>query len=291
MKNILFYGGASLLSYMLVNELKRRYKIYLGLNKRWVKGSDTYSLRISDNSKVLKEILKSRKIDTIINCSGLTSVEECEKNKIMACELNTLLPSQIARVSNQLNISFVHISTDHLFDGNKYFYEENHITNPLNTYGSTKENGEVCVLRENPKSLIIRTNFFGNGPDYKNSFSDTIIKSLKDGRRIKLFTDVFYTPIIINELSKVVLKLIEGNSSGIFNVSSNERISKYDFGIMIAKNFKFAKNLIIRDKLVRRKDLVKRPLDMSLSNKKVVKTTGIKIMPIEKQISYLKINR
>ena len=103
MKNILFYGGASLLSYMWVNELKRRYKIYLGLNKRWVKGSDTYSLRISDNSKVLKEILKSRKIDTIINCSGLTSVEECEKNKIMACELNTLLPSQIAKVSNQLN--------------------------------------------------------------------------------------------------------------------------------------------------------------------------------------------
>ena len=116
-------------------------------------------------------------------------------------------------------------------------------------------------------------------------------RPLKDGRRIKLFSDVFYTPIIINELSRIVLKLIEGHNSGIFNVSSNERISKYDFGIMIAKNFKFAKNLIIRDKLVRRKDLVKRPLDMSLSNKKVVKTTGIKIMPIEKQISYLKINR
>ena len=291
MKNILFYGGASLLSFMWVNELKSRYKIYLGLNKKWVEGTGTHSLRISNNSKRLKEILISRKIDTIINCSGLTSVEECEKNKIMAYELNTFLPSQIARVSNQLNISFVHISTDHLFDGEKFLYEENHVTNPLNIYASTKEKGEVSVLNANPKSLIIRTNFFGNGPDYKNSFSDTIIKSLKDGRRIKLFSDVYYTPIIINELSKVVLKLIEGNSSGIFNVSSNERISKYDFGIMIAKNFKFAKDLIIRDKLVRRKDLVKRPLDMSLSNKKVVKTTGIKIMPIEKQISYLKINR
>ena len=34
MKNILFYGGASLLSFMWVNELKSRYKIYLGLNKK-----------------------------------------------------------------------------------------------------------------------------------------------------------------------------------------------------------------------------------------------------------------
>ena len=84
--------------------------------------------------------------------------------------------------------------------------------------------------------------------------------------------------------------MIEGHNSGIFNVSSNERISKYDFGIMIAKNFKFAKDLIIKDKLANRSDLVKRPFDMSLSNEKVVRTTGINIIPLKQQITYLNCN-
>ncbi len=50
---------------------------------------------------------------------------------------------------------------------------------------------------------------------------------------------------------------------------SNERISKYDFGILIAENLNLPKSLILQGSISERDDLVIRPCDMSLSNNKV----------------------
>ena len=42
-------------------------------------------------------------------------------------------------------------------------------------------------------------------------------------------------------LSKVITKLIKNKFLGTINVSSDERISKYDFAILLAKIFNFKK--------------------------------------------------
>ena len=49
-------------------------------------------------------------------------------------------------------------------------------------------------------ALIIRTNFFGWGTSYRQSFSDFVIDNLRKGNNITLFNDVFYTPILIETL-------------------------------------------------------------------------------------------
>ena len=61
---------------------------------------------------------------------------------------------------------------------------------------------------------------------------------------IYLFEDVYFTPISVKELVNIMLSLVELNSSGIYNAVSNERISKYDFGILISNIFQMNSDLI-----------------------------------------------
>lgn len=276
-----------MLAFMWSDLWKEKFNIFLGLNRRWVELEGTNSLQISNNSIDLKTILKKNQIDILINCSGLTGVEECEEKFTVANQLNGLLPGQLANIASELNIKFIHISTDHLFDGTKKMYTEKDETNPLNNYALTKLLGETKVFQNNNDAIVIRTNFFGNGPNYKSSFSDKIISSLKKNEKISLFDNVYYTPIHINEISEIVDILICSDVSGIFNISSNERITKFEFGLMIAEIHNFNKDLIVPIKIEQKKNLIIRPKDMSLSNKKIKKQTGRNISPLSNQIELI----
>ena len=77
------------------------------------------------------------------------------------------------------------------------------------------------------------------------------------------------------------------NKKGIYNVVSNERITKYQFGMMLEKNLKLKKGFIKKGYLTKREDLIIRPVDMSLSNSKIIQELGIKILPLDKQIDLL----
>ena len=50
---------------------------------------------------------------------------------------------------------------------------------------------------------------------------------------------MYILPIYIGELVNIIHMLIDKNKQGIFNVVSKERISKFEFGIKIAKAFKY----------------------------------------------------
>jgi len=287
MKNILFFGGSSMLAFMWSDLWKEKFNIFLGLNRRWVELEGTNSLQISNDCIDLKTILKKNQIDILINCSGLTGVEECENKFTLANQLNGLLPGQLANIASKLNIKFIHISTDHLFDGTKKMYTEKDETNPLNNYALTKLLGETQVFQNNIDAIVIRTNFFGKGPNYKSSFSDKIISSLKKNEKITLFDNVYYTPIHINEISEIVDILITNDASGIYNISSNERITKFEFGLMIAEKHNFNKDLIVPIKIEQKKNLIIRPKDMSLSNEKIKKQTGRNISSLSNQIELI----
>jgi len=163
----------------------------------------------------------------------------------------------------------VYISTDQLFQGDQKFMKEDDLASPVNIYGKSKSKAEKRVLELNSGALVVRTNFYGWGMSYRRSFSDMIIDKLRCNESVVLFKDVYFTPILIDTLVSAVHCLLELKLSGVFNVGGNDRVSKYDFGIMIAKMFSLKANLIVPGYLSMRNDLVQRPFDMSLSNQKL----------------------
>ena len=79
-----------------------------------------------------------------------------------------------------------------------------------------KVKGEDIILENCPEALIIRTNFFGLGPNYKPSFSDKILRDLERGKNLNLFNDVFYTPVSVETLKEQVYQLLEKNAKRYF---------------------------------------------------------------------------
>jgi dTDP-4-dehydrorhamnose reductase len=286
LKRILFTGGSGLLALNCALYLRNDFEVYLGLHSRIInlEGVNTCLLDLENEQALEKELVRI-KPDILINAAGMTSVEECELKPKEAERINAIIPGELARLSKKLNIYFVHISTDHLFDGTKSFQTEEDIVSPLNVYGKTKAKGEQEVLKNNNEALIARTNFFGWGTNYRKSFSDYIIENLRLNNNIYLFDNVYYTPILISNFAKAISFLLYKKSNGIYNIVSKEKISKFEFSILICDQFRLNKNLLNKTKI--NNNLLLRPLDMSLSSSKFISNFSHNIVSIKNQISQL----
>lgn len=284
--NLLIFGGTGLLGRNFIENYKRNKVIHIFINN--TKLNDKNLKYIYEKKEVyLKNYLVSENIDTILNFAGLTNIEKCQKYKRLSYEANYILPSKLAKISKEIGINYVFISTDNFRFKSKKLSESS-IISSLNNYGKNKKKSEKKIIEIYPKSLIIRTNFYCTSNSKKKSFSDNIIDSIKAGRKINLFDDVFYTPIYSKFLFNYIFKLIDNKKNGIFNVSSNEIITKHEFGLKICKIFNLNKKFIDIEYLSKRKDLVKRPLNMSLSNTKLKKTLKIKVPSINHQLQIMK---
>lgn len=232
----------------------------------------------------VKKTLDSYEIDIVLNCIGLTNVEECERKPFEAYRLNSYLPGIISSACSITNTKLIHISTDHLFDNKNILYSEEDEVRLVNIYAKSKYEGELEVLSNCKSSIICRTNFFGYGPSHKNSFSDWIEESAINNKKIKLYKDVFFTPVSGKNLSFYVHKLLEKNCSGIFNISSDKKISKFDFGKLLCNKLNIPSHSILPGSINERSDLTRRPKSMGLSNKKLTQAIKNQNLTIENQI-------
>jgi UDP-galactopyranose mutase len=156
-----------------------------------------------------------------------------------------------------------------LFRGVKSFYSEEDVTEPLNVYGKTKLESERVCLANHKNTIIIRTNFFGWSPkEHKPTFAEWILNNLKEEKEIKMFKDVFFTPIEVSALAKAITRVFDSDYCGILNIAGKERISKYEFGIRLAKTFGFNSSLICPTSINDFNFKAPRQPDLSLSVKK-----------------------
>lgn len=290
MPRILITGGTGLLGVNWAFARKHQDEVILAAHHRQITIEGVLLQKIDLTSAVnIFSAIEEIKPDFVVHAASLTSVEKCEHNLNLAEEVNVDLAFNVAKACNASGVKLVHISTDHLFAGDRPFVEERQSLEPLNAYGTTKARAESLVLGVNPDSLVVRTNFFGWGPSYRKSFSDFIIEALRNGFEVKLFYDVFYSPILIEVLIEKIEKLLLVGARGIFNIVGDDRITKYQFGLYLAKEFELNVGLIKPISIHSLNELVVRPLDMSLSNKKISNIIDCKVGGIECHINKLRV--
>ncbi len=273
-KKVVITGGTGLLASNIALYMRDRWEILLLTRNHTFSFEGVASAKVNLlEEEATERVIENFSPDLVIHTAGLANVEECEKNYYSAYLANTVTTKNIANICSRKNYKLVHISTDHFSSETSERAKENEIGLPVNIYAETKLLGESFVKRECPDAIIVRTNFFGWGHENRSSFTDFIINNLRKKSTITLFDDIFYTPIFIDELVDSIDKLVEKNHSGVFNIVTNKKISKYDFGITLAEIFSLDKNLILKGS-IKDRNLTKRPFNMALSNEKLVACLG-----------------
>lgn len=289
MKNkILIFGGTGLLGYNLIKFLNKNYKLYLNFHKTKIENNNIIYKKIIVKKKINSSIIDNIKPDIIINCIANTNLDYCEKSYTTTKYQNSSLAIMLSKICKKKNIKFVHISTDHLYSKLIPFKNEKIKCNPINVYARQKLMAEKGILFNNKNALVLRTNFFGHYKNNNKSIKNLIL-NLKNHKKISMDKNYFFTPIYTLFLIKALLILIKKNKKGIFNIVGNDRISKYEFLKLIAKQFKI-KNYKIENVPLEKnfRLLAKRCKDLSLSNNKLKKETRIIIPGIKKQIMLFK---
>jgi dTDP-4-dehydrorhamnose reductase len=222
--------------------------------------------------------------EVIIHAAGMTNVDACERESQKAHLINATLPSWIAQWAQINNKAFVFISTDHITDGKSPYFDEKISPAPLNVYAQTKVEAESLIRAHMPGALLLRTNFFGKGPHWRQSITDWIWGNVGAGRSIPGFTDSYFSPISGPELSRMMLMLIERGASGIFHVGGRERISKFDFARLFTAMAGYDEALIYPALMQDAPLTAPRPMDMSMSVKKIEAYLGMSMPTVRESI-------
>jgi dTDP-4-dehydrorhamnose reductase len=197
-EDILITGGSGLLALNWALTIREKFNVTLGLHDRKINLKHTRSILLDlDSKEALTQALEALQPQLVIHAAGLTSIERCEANPTLAKYINVDLTKNLVMVCAKLNIPMVYISTDHLFSGSESLVDEDYSVSPVNIYAKTKAEAEACVLDFDEEALIIRTNFYGWGTSYRQSFSDMVINHLRAGIKISLLKDIYYTPMLI----------------------------------------------------------------------------------------------
>lgn len=268
-KNILITGGSGLLALNWASAVRDTWNVTLVTHQRDVQLAGVRSCVLDfDDPFRLAAQFELYAPDVVVHTAGLTSVDQCERFPELAHHANAQIARHVAQATAMYGATLVHISTDHLFAGMRSLYQESEQTHPLNAYGRTKALAESWVQEVHPSALLIRTNFFGWGHEYRQSFSDWLIDNLRANKRLRLFDNVFFTPILADAVALNVHAILEKGASGIYHLVGDERLSKYEFGLKLAAHFDLSLELIDRNQLVMAELLAERPRDMSLDNSK-----------------------
>jgi len=238
MARILIAGASGLLGINLAQETMNAHEITVVDRSKLVNAP--FKVLNGDllNAGILDSALDSAQPEWLINCAALAELEACDDNPSLARRLNIDLPAQMGKACKARGISFVHISTDAVFDGEKDgFYSEEDAPNPLGVYSQTKLAGEQAVLAENPNAIVARVNFYGWSLSGRRSLAEFFHHNLTHSKSMSGFTDVKFCPMLVNHTARLLIKMLQKNLSGLYHLVGPQAMSKYQFGVEVARRF------------------------------------------------------
>jgi dTDP-4-dehydrorhamnose reductase len=173
------------------------------------------------NVDAITKLLDQIKPNIIINAAAYTAVDKAEMEVDLAYAINAKAPAVMAMYAKRYGATFLHYSTDYVFDGSKKSpYVECDVRNPLGIYGKSKAAGEEAIeavfttnhqnnvaIRESGQKAqyaILRTSWvYGDG----GNFIRTILRLGKERETLNVISDQYGVPSSATWLANISLAL------------------------------------------------------------------------------------
>ena len=172
----------------------------------------------------------------IVNAAGYTAVDRAESEPERAFVVNRDGARRPAATARRLQIPFVHVSTDYVFDGRKssaYFEDR-----PLGVYGRSKLEGELAVMDTNPDALVFRTSWVYS--PYGTNFLKTVLRLADTRDVVRVVDDQRGAPTAAIDVASTIIDAlgqVNGKNAqtraGVYHVTAAGETTWYGFAKVI----------------------------------------------------------
>jgi dTDP-4-dehydrorhamnose reductase len=161
--------------------------------------------------------------DVVINAAAYTAVDKAESEPTIAARINGEAVGAIAAACAKRGARLIHVSTDYVYDGEKPApYVEGDLTNPLNTYGRTKLQGETAIRESGVEHVILRTSWIYS--PYGSNFAKTMLRLGGERPALRVVADQHGAPTSAAELASAIFTIAkqmrDGRQLGTFHFAA-----------------------------------------------------------------------
>ena len=256
-EKILILGCTGMLGHQVSRlfSKKIKYEVF-DLSYRNKLNSNTIICDITNRDSFSK-LVDDIRPDIIVNCIGVL-IMGSNSNPANAIYVNAYFPHLLRELADKIGSQVIHISTDCVFSGKIGGYTVNDHKDGADMYAQSKSLGELIT----DNHLTLRTSIVG--PELKKSGEGLFHWFMKnDDDLVNGFTQALWSGVTTLELAKVIHICIQNKLTGIYQITNNTVISKYDLLKLFKKYFLKKTPRVL---LVQGKSINKSLVDIDFSN-------------------------
>lgn len=190
------------------------------------------------DSAQVEEILTQFHPDVVVHCAAERRPDIVDSQKDKTVALNVSATQSLATLCSKQSIYLLYISTDYVFDGKAPPYVPSSPTNPINTYGLTKRDGEGVVLRHAGLGVLRIPVLYGPLESLSESAVTTLFSLVQDPTKPAKLSDYEQRyPTHVTNCAQACLGLAERRLPGIWHYSGKEPFTKYTMALAMAEEF------------------------------------------------------
>lgn len=268
---ILICGASGLVGTEMCMFLDKHYIDYIGTyNTQKINRTNMHNINYNDPI-ALESFLFYHNITSCIFLIVERMTDACENNWNKIKNTNIELVHNMSYLCNKLNIKFIHLSTDYVFDGSTQPNFPDSLKNPLQNYGVSKLISEYRVITNCKKYCIIRTPvLYSELSKIHDNAVCLIGKNVMD-LRIKPNSEDNYSirrPLYIKDLCKFIYECSKDEYNGIYHFfNPYNKFTKYDICKKIGTYLDIEiKNIKPTNKII---GIAPRPYDTQLYDNRV----------------------
>lgn len=221
-------GGSGYLGSQIIKDLKEKnyYVINVDIIEKETKFEDLfYKVDILDQEK-LKSIFDENNIDILIHSAASLPLNKNENNYK---KVNVIGTRNLVEIANNFDVSqFCYISSSSVLGiGSKKIITESQQNIPVDPYAISKSDAEMVIFNElkscnaliiRPRTIIGKNRIGIFGILFEFISNNIPVFLIGSGKNVIEFID-------LEELSDIIVSLIEKNFTGKFNIGNGERMN------------------------------------------------------------------
>lgn len=180
------------------------------------------------SAAAVRSVIGGIRPNLIINCAADNRVDAAQSEPLPPLAVNAWAVGTLARTAADLRATFVHYSSDFVFDGETDRpYTEGDAPNPRNVYGMTKLLGEMLAT-DAPRHYVLRVESLFGGATGGSSI-DRLWSLMAAGQDAKAFSDRVVSPSLVEDVTAATRALVEQDAApGLYHCVNTGHASWFD---------------------------------------------------------------